>query len=45
MCKVKRDGFWFKFQDTIPFEDYGNVQQVNVIMLGQVEFEYTEQLY
>jgi hypothetical protein len=27
---VQRDEYWFKFQETILFEHYGDVEQVNV---------------
>jgi hypothetical protein len=30
MCMVQRDEFWFKFWEIIPFEHFGNVEQVNV---------------
>lgn len=30
LCKVQRVGFWFEFHDTILYEHYGDVEQVNV---------------
>jgi hypothetical protein len=44
MCMVQRDEFWFKFQETILFEHIGDVEQVRLIILGQVDSKYMQQL-